>query len=118
MKSWRRSFSRRSKTATASCPSATPSAPRSSACGRRCRASWITSTVKPCCQLCWSAVIVDADGRAAWCCNACALKLHAVVEAARVVFDELDCRGECSISKKYDLEMALAALDAAKEAGR
>jgi hypothetical protein len=37
--------------------------------------------------------------------------LHAVVEAARV----LDCRGECSISKKYDLEMALAALDAAKE---
>ena len=74
--------------------------------------------MKPCCQLCWRDVIVDADGHAAWCCNACALKLHAVVEAARVVFDELDCRGECSISKKYDLEMALAALDAAKEVGR
>ena len=42
-------------------------------------------------------------------------RMRAVVEAARVVFDELDCRGECSISKKYDLEMALAALDAAKE---
>ena len=40
--------------------------------------------MKPGCQLCWRDVIVDADGHAAWCCNACAFKLHAVVEAARV----------------------------------
>lgn len=39
--------------------------------------------MKPCCQLCWRDVIVDADGHAAWCCNACALNLHTVVEASQ-----------------------------------
>lgn len=67
--------------------------------------------MKPCCQLCWRDVIVDADGHAAWCCNACALKLHAVVEAARefksVCEDWVQCDGWDSYGA---LSRALAAL--------
>ena len=69
--------------------------------------------MKPCCQLCWRDVIVDADGHAAWCCNACALKLHAVVEAARLYVTDEPSAGR--FDRIVDALDALDALDAAKE---